>query len=83
MATRAPWDGSAGKKGKPPAIDACAHAIRDALSWDANIVYQEGSFKGADFKSLDASRFLSGTGFSPKVNILDGLRRVLVQDYAI
>ena len=67
----------------PVTIDSCAHAIRDALSWDANIVYQEGSFKGADFKSLDASRFLSGTGFSPKVSVLDGLNRVLREDYAV
>ena len=67
----------------PVTIDACARAIRDALSWNANVVYQDGLFKGADFKSLDASRHLSRTGFTPNVAIANGLRQVLVQDYAV
>jgi GDP-L-fucose synthase len=65
----------------PVTIDSCAHAIRDAMDWTADIVYPPGTFKGAGYKTLDASLFLNTTGWSPKVKLEDGVRRVLDEEY--
>jgi GDP-L-fucose synthase len=54
-----------------------------ALDWDAEIIYPPGSFKGAGFKSLDASRFLVEAGWAPRVDLAAGIRAVLRTDYGL
>ena len=66
---------------QPVTIGACAEAIRDALGWPAEIVYPEGTFRGAAYKTLDATRFLEKTGWKPNVGLESGVRLVLDQDY--
>lgn len=66
----------------PVTIDSCARAIRKALDWDAEIVYPPGTFRGADFKTLDAGRFLQRTGWRPGTTIEQGVARVLESDFA-
>jgi nucleoside-diphosphate-sugar epimerase len=63
----------------PVTIGECAEAILAALDWDAHIVQPEGSFQGAGYKSLDASRFLAATGWAPKFGLVEGVRRTLNQ----
>lgn len=65
----------------PVTIDDCARGIRDALRWQADIVYPPDTFKGAGYKTLDASRFLEATGWKPRVGLEDGVQRVLAADY--
>lgn len=65
----------------PVTIDACARAVREALRWDAEIVYPPGTFKGAGYKTLDAARFLAATGWCSKVGLAEGVRRVLQTEY--
>ena len=67
----------------PVTIDECAHAIRDALGWQAEIVYPPGTFKGAGYKTLDASRFMAATGWAPRVTLKEGVRQVLQSDYGL
>ncbi|WP_420407926.1 NAD-dependent epimerase/dehydratase family protein [Hoeflea sp.] len=67
----------------PVTIDACAHAIRDALNWEAEIVYPAGTFKGTGYKTLDASRFLEMTGWKPGVDLREGVGRVLDAEYKL
>jgi GDP-L-fucose synthase len=67
----------------PVTIDACARAILESLDWDADIVYPPGTFKGAGFKTLDASRFLDTTGWRPKVGLTRGVKTVLANDYSL
>jgi GDP-L-fucose synthase len=65
----------------PVTIDECVRAIRDGLDWNAEIVYPPGTFKGAGYKTLEASRFLNRTGWTPTVELTEGVRRVLTLDY--
>lgn len=67
----------------PVSIGAAAAAIRDCLGWNAEIVYPAGTFSGAAFKSIDASRFLSASGWRPRFELRDGIRAVLASDYGI
>ncbi|TCR70028.1 NAD-dependent epimerase/dehydratase family protein [Bosea sp. BK604] len=67
----------------PVTIDQSARAVVEALGWKAAITYPPGTFKGASYKTLDASQFLSTTGWQPKVGLVEGVRRVLSSDYGI
>jgi GDP-L-fucose synthase len=68
---------------RPVTIGAVADAVVAALDWDAEIIYPPGSFKGAGFKSLDASRFLVEAGWAPRVDLAAGIRAVLRTDYGL
>jgi GDP-L-fucose synthase len=62
----------------PVTVGECARAILAALDWEgARIVHPPGSFQGAGYKSLDSSRFLSATGWRPRVGLEEGVRRSL------
>jgi GDP-L-fucose synthase len=58
----------------PVSIDRVARAILRALDWDAGIVYQAGTFRGTARKVLDSSRFLSATGWQPRIRLDEGIR---------
>lgn len=62
---------------QPVTIGQCAHEILRALDWQAHIVYPEGSFRGAGYKSLDSHRFLAATGWQPRYSIAAGVRAAL------
>ena len=66
---------------QPVTIAEAAQAVLDVLAWPAKPVYVQGSFQGAKYKLLDSSRFLSTTGWQPRVGLRDGLRMVLEKDY--
>jgi len=65
----------------PVTIDQCARALVAALDWDAEITYPAGTFKGAGYKTLDASRFLAGTGWRPRIGLEEGIEAVVAADY--
>ncbi|HWK43565.1 MAG TPA: NAD-dependent epimerase/dehydratase family protein [Stellaceae bacterium] len=67
----------------PVTIGAVAAAIVAALDWPAEIIYPPGTFKGAGFKSIDATRFLAATGWQPRIDLETGIRMVLRTDYQI
>jgi GDP-L-fucose synthase len=67
----------------PVTIGAAAAAIRDALGWKAEIVYPPGTFMGASYKTIDATRFLEATDWKPRVGLVDGVRAVLRADYGL
>lgn len=67
----------------PVTIDQSARAVIEALEWNAKLAYPPGTFKGASYKSLDAGEFLGTTGWSPKIGLVEGIRRVLASDYGI
>ena len=67
---------------EPVTIGAVAHAIRDALGWKAEIVYPPGTFKGASYKTIDATRFIEATAWKPRVPLVEGIRAVLRADYS-
>ena len=54
-----------------------AAGIRDALNWDAEICYPEGTFQSTARKTLDSSVFLARTGWKPKYALQDGLELLL------
>jgi GDP-L-fucose synthase len=58
----------------PVTIDHVAHAILRTLDWDTDIVYQAGTFRGTAKKVLDSSRFLSTTGWRPRIGLDEGIR---------
>lgn len=65
----------------PVSIGHCAEAICDALNWEAKIVYPSETFRGADYKTLDASTFLKKTNWEPKTSISQGLQVILNTEY--
>jgi GDP-L-fucose synthase len=67
----------------PVTIGTVAAAVVAALDWDAEIVYPAGTFQGAAFKSLDATRFLAETGWKPRFDLEIGIRAVLRTDYGL
>jgi GDP-L-fucose synthase len=67
--------------GVPVTIDEAARGVRDALGWKAELVYPAGTFKGSSYKSLDASAFLDATGWRPKVSLVEGVNKVLDNEY--
>jgi GDP-L-fucose synthase len=67
--------------GRPVTIGEAAQAIRQALGWRAEIVYPPGTFKGASYKTIDSSRFLSATRWQPQVGLVAGVRSILKADY--
>ena len=68
---------------EPITIGAAAHAIRDALHWQAEIVYPPNTFSGALFKTLDATEFFQATGWRPKIDLQKGVQKILQADYKI
>ncbi len=58
----------------PVAIDDVARAILRVLDWDAEIVYAGGTFRGTAKKTLDSSRFLQASGWTPRIGLERGLR---------
>jgi GDP-L-fucose synthase len=66
---------------RPVKIGDVASAIIRALDWEIDITYPPGTFRGASCKSIDSSNFLKATGWRPKVELEDGIRRVLQSDY--
>lgn len=59
---------------QPVTIGTCVRSIFEALDWPAAISTPSGSFQGAAYKTLDSSRFLTETGWQPKVDIVQGVR---------
>jgi GDP-L-fucose synthase len=68
---------------QPVTIGACAQTVRDALGWNAEIVYPGGTFKGTSYKTIDADRFLQKAAWHPKVDLITGVRRVIAADYGV
>jgi GDP-L-fucose synthase len=64
---------------RPITIGETAEAILRVLNWDAKIIYPIGTFTGTSRKVLDSSKFLSGTGWAPRISLDDGIR-LLVDD---
>lgn len=65
----------------PVTIDQCARAIREALDWDAEILYPSGTFRGTSYKTLDASQFLDRTGWTHRVSLPNGVQSILAAEY--
>lgn len=66
---------------QPVTIGKAAEAILAAMNWDAEIVFPQGTFRGAARKTIDSSRFLETTRWSPKIDLKTGIRKVLSSDY--
>ena len=64
---------------RPITIGETAEAILRVLKWDAKIVYPSGTFAGTSRKVLDSGKFLSSTGWRPRIGLVDGIR-LLVDD---
>jgi GDP-L-fucose synthase len=64
---------------QPITIGETAEAILRVLNWDAKIVYPSGTFSGTSRKVLDSGKFLTGTGWRPRISLDDGIR-LLVDD---
>lgn len=65
----------------PVTIGGCARAILTALQWDARLIHPPGSFQGAGYKSLDATRFLQATGWCPRLTLEEGIAQVVRADF--
>jgi len=65
----------------PVTIGAAAHAVLRALAWDVPIHTPPESFQGAGYKSLDSSRFLAAADWKPKVQLEEGVRRIVALEY--
>jgi len=66
---------------QPITIDQAARTIVAALDWQGPIVYLENTFRGTHSKSIDSSKFLTTTGWKPRVNLAAGVEAVLEADY--
>jgi GDP-L-fucose synthase len=62
---------------EPVTIHQSAQAIIEALDWQAELYYPPDSFAGANYKTLDCNRFLTKTGWQPKMKMVEGVREVL------
>ncbi len=67
----------------PVTINDCAAAICSALGWAAAIVYPKGTFQGTGYKTIDATRFLSGTGWKPSFSLRNGIQHLLATEYNV
>jgi GDP-L-fucose synthase len=67
----------------PVTIGDVAKAVVATLRWNTEIVYPPGTFKGASYKTLDASRFLKATGWQPRISLTAGIQEILRADYGI
>ncbi len=65
----------------PVTVGEAASAILAALEWRAPVVSPENSFKGAQYKVLDSSRFLDRTGWRPRYGLTEGFRRLYEIEY--
>jgi GDP-L-fucose synthase len=61
---------------RPVTIGEIAAAILRVLEWDAEIAYSQGTYSGTSKKVLDSGRFLEATGFTPRIGLEEGLRRL-------
>ena len=61
----------------PVRIGDCVDGILEALDFPITAVYPDETFQGALYKTVDSSRFLAGTGWSPRVDLAGGVRRTL------
>ncbi len=59
---------------RPITIGETADAIIRVLDWDAKIIYPSGTFTGTSRKVLDSGKFLSKTGWTPRVSLDEGIR---------
>jgi GDP-L-fucose synthase len=59
---------------RPITIGETAEAILQVLNWDARIVYPSGTFTGTSRKVLDSGKFLTGTGWTPRIGLDEGIR---------
>lgn len=66
---------------EPVTIGAAARAITEAIGWQAEIYSPPDSFTGVNFKLLDSSRFLSATGWRPKIDLVTGIKRLYELEY--
>ena len=67
----------------PVTIGAVVGEILRALDWQPEISYPPGTFSGTLFKTLDSTRFLTATGWQPKIDLATGISEVLHRDYCI
>jgi GDP-L-fucose synthase len=65
----------------PVTVGEAAHAITEAIGWNAEIYSPPESFSGAGYKVLDSSRFLNATGWHPKYDLLTGIRKLYELEY--
>lgn len=62
---------------QPVTIGQCARGVLAALDWDVPMVSPPGSFQGASYKSLDSTRFLASTHWTPRISLEEGVRQAL------
>jgi GDP-L-fucose synthase len=67
----------------PVTIHDCAKAILDSLGWEVEVRYPSGTFRGASYKTIDATRFLVATGWKPSISLDRGISEVLKRDYEL
>jgi GDP-L-fucose synthase len=67
----------------PVTIGRVVDEILRSLNWRADVSYPPGSFQGANFKTLDSTRFLGRTGWRPRYDLTSGIAEVLRQDYQV
>jgi GDP-L-fucose synthase len=65
----------------PVTVGEVAAAVLRTLDWNVPITAPSQSFQGAGYKMLDSTRFLTATGWRPKITLDDGLRRLAKTDY--
>ncbi|MDR3733946.1 MAG: NAD-dependent epimerase/dehydratase family protein [Acidobacteriaceae bacterium] len=61
---------------QPTTVGAVARAVLEALDWPAVIEHPENSFQGTLRKVLDSSRFLTASGWKPRIDLVAGLQYV-------
>lgn len=66
----------------PLTVGEVAAAVLRALDWDVPITMPPESFQGAAYKMLDSTRFLATTEWRPRISLDEGLRRVIMAEYA-
>ena len=58
-----------------------AGAVLAALNWDAGLKADPAGFAGAGYKLLDSSDFLAATGWTPRIELEDGLAALVDAEY--
>jgi nucleoside-diphosphate-sugar epimerase len=66
----------------PVTVEETAKRVLEALEWEAELVTSPNSFAGAAFKLLDSSDFLQATGWTPRLTLAQGLRRLAELEYS-
>lgn len=65
----------------PVTIGAVVGQVLQALDWRPEVSYPPGTFRGAHFKTLDSTRFLTATNWKPRTSLSAGISTVLRHDY--